>query len=67
MNGQMRDIANRRAKLAMLASFERGAIGDSPLWRSGAFIAIELALASARILGAGYWISGILRKRSADA
>jgi hypothetical protein len=52
MSRQLRDIANRRSKLALLASFERQAISESPLWASGAFLAAELALFSAKAIGA---------------
>jgi hypothetical protein len=59
MNRPLRDIANRKDKLALLASFERQAIAESGIWASGAFFAAELALVSAKALGASYLIRGL--------
>ena len=56
MSRPLRDIANRKVKLALLASFERQAIAESPIWASGAFFAAELALVSAKAVWASYLI-----------
>jgi len=56
MNRQLRDIGIRKDKLALLASFDRQAIAESPIWASGAFFAAELALVAAKAVGASYLI-----------